>query len=75
VNRPALVKTSHQPSFSSSNFSSFNSADALRSSDISPVPSLNLIQITWWNSKQNNEFNLQKNIFLGKSERENQAGH
>jgi len=42
VNHPALIKTSDQPSFSSSNFSPFTSAEALRSSDISPVPSLNL---------------------------------
>jgi hypothetical protein len=41
VNHPALVKTNDQPPFCSSNFSSFTSADALRSSDISPVPSLN----------------------------------
>ena len=42
MNHPALVKTSDQPSFSSANFSPFTSAEALRSSDISPVPSLNL---------------------------------
>jgi hypothetical protein len=36
------VKTSDQPSFSSANFSLFTSAEVLRSSDISPVPSLNL---------------------------------
>jgi len=42
VNHPALVKTSDQPSFSSANFSPFTSAEALQSSDISPVPSLNL---------------------------------
>jgi len=42
VNHPALVKTSDQPSFSSNNFSPFTSAEALRSSDIIPVPSLNL---------------------------------
>ena len=36
------MKTSDQPSFSSANFSPFTSAEALRSSDISPVPSLNL---------------------------------
>jgi hypothetical protein len=42
VNHPALVKTSDQPSFSSVNFSPFTSAEALRASDISPVPSLNL---------------------------------
>jgi len=42
VNYPALIKTSDQPSFSSANFSPFTSAEALRSSDISPVPSRNL---------------------------------
>jgi hypothetical protein len=42
VNHPALIKTSDQPSFSSANFSPFTSAEALRSSDISPVPSLKL---------------------------------
>ena len=42
VNHPALVKTNDQPSFSSANFSPFTSAQALRSSDISPVPSLNV---------------------------------
>jgi hypothetical protein len=41
VNHPAVAKTGDQPSFRSSDFSPFNSADALRSSDISPVPSLN----------------------------------
>jgi hypothetical protein len=41
VNHPAMVKTSDQPSFSSSNFPPFTSADALRSSDVSTVPSLN----------------------------------
>jgi hypothetical protein len=42
VNHPALVKTSDQPLFNSSNFSPFTSAEALRASDISPVPSLYL---------------------------------
>jgi hypothetical protein len=42
VNHPALINTSDQPSFSSANFSLFTSAEALQSSDISPVPSLNL---------------------------------
>jgi hypothetical protein len=41
VNHPALVKTSDQASFCSSNFSLFISADALQLSYISPVPSLN----------------------------------
>jgi len=42
VNHPALVKTSNEPSFNSVNFSPFTSAEALRASDISAVPSLNL---------------------------------
>ena len=42
VNHPALVKTSDQPPFSSVNFSPFTSAEALRASGISPVPSLNI---------------------------------
>jgi len=42
VTHPALVKTSDQASLSSANFSPFTSAEALRSSDISAVPSLNL---------------------------------
>ena len=42
MNHPALVKTSDQASFSSANFSPFTSAEALRSSDISAVSSLNL---------------------------------
>jgi len=42
ANHPALVKTSNQPSFNSHNFLPFTSAEALRASDISLVPSLNL---------------------------------
>jgi hypothetical protein len=42
VNHTSLIKTSDQPSFSSANFSPVTSAEALRSSDIDPVPSLNL---------------------------------
>ena len=42
VSHLALVKTSDQPSFSSANFSPFTSAQALRSSDIRALPSLNL---------------------------------
>jgi len=41
VNHPALVKTSDQPLFNSSNFSPFASPEALRSSSV-PVPILNL---------------------------------
>jgi len=42
LNHPLLAKISDHPSFSSANFSPFTSAEALRSSDISPVQSLNL---------------------------------
>jgi len=42
VNHPALVKTSDQPSFSSSNSAPFISVEGLRASDISHVPSLNI---------------------------------
>jgi hypothetical protein len=38
------------------------------------VPSLAKSKTSWWNSKENNQFNLQK-IFWDNSERENQAGH
>jgi hypothetical protein len=41
LNHRALVKTRDQPSFSSSNFSPFTSAEAFWSLDISPVPSPN----------------------------------
>jgi len=41
VNHPALVKTSDPPLFSSANLSPFTSAEALRASDISSVPSRN----------------------------------
>jgi len=42
AHHPALVKTSCQPSFSSADFSPFTSAEALRTSEIGAVPSLNL---------------------------------
>jgi len=42
VHHPALLNTPDQPSFSSVYFSPLTSAEALRASDISPVPSLNL---------------------------------
>ena len=46
VNHSALVKTSDQPSFRSVYFSALTSAEALQASDISPVPSLNLVPCT-----------------------------
>jgi len=42
VNHPALLKTSDHTLFSPVIFSPFTSAEALRASDTSPVPSLNL---------------------------------
>jgi len=66
VNHPALVKTSDQPSFTS--------AEALRSSNISPVPSLNL--------KPNPHGGMAKKITSSpykicwaNSEKENKIGH
>jgi len=40
VNHPDLVKTSDKPLFSSVSFAPDTSAEALRASDISPLPSL-----------------------------------
>jgi hypothetical protein len=59
VNHPALVKTSDQPSFTST-FSPFTFSEALRASDISAVP----------NNKESKEFVLQK-FCWGKSYKEN----
>ena len=42
VNHAALLNTSDQPSFSSHHFSLLTSAEALRASDMSPVPNLKL---------------------------------
>jgi len=72
VNHPALIKTSDQPSFSSANFSPFTSAEALGSSDISPVPSLNL--------KPNPRGGTAKKIMSTKNllrqlKKENKTGH
>jgi hypothetical protein len=58
VNHPALVKTSDQPSLSSSNFSPLTSAEALRSSDMCQASPKS--KSSWWNSKENNELTLQK---------------
>ena len=62
LNHSALAKISNQPSFSSANFSPFTSAEALRSSDTyqpcaKPEPKA---KSSWWNSRENNEFTLQK---------------
>jgi hypothetical protein len=60
VRHTALVKTSDQPSFCSANFSPFTFAEALQTSAVSPVPSLNLSQILVWSNKENKEYTLQK---------------
>ena len=64
VNHLVSVKTSDQPSFSSVYFSPFTFAEALRASDISPVPSLNLQPNSRGGiakkKKEKNEFTLQK---------------
>ena len=62
ANHPALVKTSYQPSFSSANFSPFTSAEALWSSDISPVPSLNLKPNPHGGTAQKIKIHLTKNL-------------
>jgi hypothetical protein len=49
----ALVKTSDQPSLISVNISPFISAEALRASDISPVPSLNNLQTNTYGGTAN----------------------
>ena len=46
MNHPVFVKISDKSSFCFVNFSPFTSAEVLHSSDISPVPSLNLQQNT-----------------------------
>jgi len=74
VNHPALVKASDQASFSSANFSPFTSAEALRSSDISAVPSLNLKPNPCGGTAKVNEFILQK-ICGGNAEKEGETGH
>ena len=62
VNHPALVQTSDQPSFSSANFSPFTSTEDLRSSDIIPVPRLNLkSNPRGETARESKEFTIQKN--------------
>jgi hypothetical protein len=72
VNHPALVKTSDLPLFSSVHFSPFTSVQALRASDISPVPTLNLCQILVVEQQRKYRIHLTK-ILWGNSE--NQTGH
>ena len=52
VNHRALVNTSDQPSFCSSNFSPFTSAEAVQSSDIKTCAKAEpKARSSWWNSK------------------------
>jgi hypothetical protein len=74
VNHTALVKTSEQLSVNPGNFTSFTSAEVLRESDISPVPSLKLQPIPRGGTVKNNEFIFQM-FCCGKSETENKTGH
>jgi hypothetical protein len=75
VNCPALVKTSDQPSFSSVNFSPFTSAEALRPSDISAVPNLNL-QPNPRGGTQKKTWRSSYRKFVGATQKkENQTGH
>jgi len=66
------VKTSDQPLLSSVNFSPFTSVQALRASDISPAPNLNLSQILVVEQQRKYRVHLTKNLW-GNSE--NQTGH
>jgi len=74
VNHPALVNTNDKPSFSCVYFSPLTFAEALRASDISPVPSLKLQPNTLGGTERKIEFILQK-IYWSNSEKENQTGH
>jgi hypothetical protein len=75
MNHPALVKTSHQPSFSSANFSPFTCAEALHASDISAVPSLNLQPNPRSGAVMKITSSSYRNAVGGNSEKENQTGH
>jgi len=75
VNLSALVKTSDQPSFSCANFSPFTSAEAVRASDISPVPSLNLKPNSRGGRVKKIKSSSYRNFVGGNSEKENQTGH
>jgi len=82
------MKTSKQPSISSSNFAPFISVEVLRASDISPVPSLNLKpkscspykKSCWGNSKTEDQKGhkiqnrkIASKVLLGRSKRRNRS--
>ena len=70
-----MVKASGRPSFSSANFSPFTSAEALRSSDISSVPSLNLKPNPRGGTAKKITSSSYINFVGGNSGKENQIGH
>jgi len=75
VNRPALLKTSDQASFNSSNFAPFISVDVLRASQISPAPSLNLKPNPSGGTTKKITSSPYKKLVEAKSKTENQKGH
>ena len=75
VNHPALIKTSDQPSLCSANFLPFTSAEVLLSSDISPVPRLNLKPNPHGGTAKIITRSPYKKICWGNSEEEDKTGH
>ena len=69
------MKTSDRPLFSSANFSPFTSAEALRASDISAVPSLNLQPNLRGGTVKKITSSSYINFVGGNSGKENQIGH
>jgi hypothetical protein len=73
VNHPALVNSSDQPSFSSVLFFAVNFCGDSPSISYQPCTKPETTaKYSWWNSKENVEFTLQK-IFRGNSEKETQT--
>jgi hypothetical protein len=75
VNRPALLKTSDQPSLNSSIFAQFISVEVPRASDISPVPSLNLKPNPSGGTTKKITSSPYKKFVEANSKTENQKGH
>jgi len=70
VNHPGLVNTNDQPSFSTVYFSPLTSAEGLLSIRYqSYAKSEPTAKYSWWNSKENNEFTLQK--IVGATQKKN----
>jgi len=75
MNHPAFVNVSDQPSFSSVYFSPVPSAETLRATNISPVPSLNLQPNIRGGTAKKITNSPYKKICWGNSEKENQTSH